>query len=145
MTTGIGETAKRVGSSPDTLRYYEKIGLMRPARTNGGRRLYERDDVERLQFIRRAQAVGFSLDEIRRLLEFRRDPVRCSDSVRKVAASKVEELGGKLESLRRMHDELKLLLELCSGDTEHCPILDSLESEEGNGDASTPVNSRSGA
>lgn len=130
MTASIGEAAERVESSPDTLRYYEKIGLISPGRTSGGRRMYERTDLDRLRFIRRAQAVGFSLDEIRQLLELRRNPARCSRSVRELAASKVEELRGKVEALKRMHDELSLLLELCSGDTERCPILESLDAHE---------------
>lgn len=141
MNASIGEAAESLHSSPDTLRYYEKIGLVRPARTQGGRRMYGRADLERLRFIQRAQAVGFSLAEIRQLLELRRDPVRCSASVRVLATNKLDELSAKLETLRRMNNELSLLLGLCSGDTEHCPILDSLESAEGVGDASTPGDS----
>lgn len=128
MTASIGEAAERLHSSPDTLRYYEKIGLVRPARTPGGRRVYDRTDLEQLRFIQRAQAVGFSLAEIDKLLKLRRDSGRCSESVRSLAANKVEELSGKLEALNRMHDELTLLLGLCSGDSDECPILDSLES-----------------
>lgn len=128
MTASIGKAAERLHSSPDTLRYYEKIGLINPARTAGGRRIFDRTDLERLRFIQRAQAVGFSLAEIDQLLKLRSDPARCSESVRSLAASKVQELGGKLEALKRMHDELTLLLGLCSGDSDECPILDSLES-----------------
>lgn len=128
MTASIGEAAERLHSSPDTLRYYEKIGLVRPARTPGGRRVYDRTDLDQLRFIQRAQAVGFSLAEIDQLLKLRRNPARCSESVRSLAANKVEELSGKLEALNRMHDELTLLLGLCSGDSDECPILDSLES-----------------
>ncbi len=75
----IGETAQRTGLSADTLRYYEKIGLMpRVARDEGGRRRYESRDLARLRFIQRAQRCNFSLDEIRQLLEFRssRDAAR---------------------------------------------------------------------
>lgn len=130
MTASIGEAAERLHSSPDTLRYYEKIGLVNPARTTGGRRVYDRIDLDQLRFIQRAQAVGFSLAEIDQLLKLRSNPVRCSESVRALAAGKVEELGDKLEALRRMHDELSLLLGLCSGDADECPILDSLEPRE---------------
>lgn len=130
MTANIGEAAERLHSSPDTLRYYEKIGLVHPTRTPSGHRVFDRTDLDRLRFIQRAQAVGFSLAEIDQLLKLRSDPVRCSESVRELASSKVEELGGKLEALRHMHDELTLLLGLCSGDSDDCPILDSLESNE---------------
>lgn len=127
----IGAAAETCGISPDTLRYYEKIGLVRPARTAGDRRVYDQDDLDRLGFIRRAQAVGFSLEEIGQLLRLRRDPGGCSESVRALAAGKLEQLDRKLDGLRRMHDELTLLLNLCSGEGAHCPILESLESNAG--------------
>lgn len=131
MTLSIGAAAETSGTSPDTLRYYEKIGLMRPARTAGGRRAFDRQDLEQLRFIRRAQAVRFSLSEIRQLLKLRRDPGGCSMAVRELAARKLRETGERLASLRHVQDELSLLLNLCSGDGDHCPILESLAAAAG--------------
>ena len=90
----IGETAQQTGLSVDTLRYYEKIGLMpRIARDNGGRRRYEARDLGRLRFIQRAQRCNFSLSEIRQLLEFR----SCRDAARPEVARLTEEKLQKTE------------------------------------------------
>ena len=126
----IREAAHAVGLSADTLRYYEKIGLLpRPARGSGGQRTYAEKDLARLRFVRRAQATGFSLDEIKQLLRFRADPMKTSKSVRSLALQKCELLNAQKKELEQMHRELTLLLNLCSGNSEHCPILERLESE----------------
>jgi DNA-binding transcriptional MerR regulator len=124
----IREAAKAVGLSPDTLRYYEKIGLVpRPARGAGGQRAYRENDLARLRFVMRAQALGFSLGEIRQLLRFREDPLRSSQAVRRLAQRKQEALSAQRRTLEHMHSELRLLLTLCTGTGGHCPILERLD------------------
>ncbi|MGH8130820.1 MAG: MerR family transcriptional regulator [Steroidobacteraceae bacterium] len=130
MTLRIREAARTVGLSADTLRYYEKIDLVpRPARAVGGQRTYGEKDLARLRFVVRAQALGFTLKEIRQLLRFRENPVRCSKSVRKLARDKCETLAAQRLALEQTHRELALLLNLCSGASNHCPILERLESD----------------
>lgn len=124
----IGEAALESGFSPDTLRYYEKIGLLPPpVRTPGGKRVYHERDLARLRFVRHAQAVGFSLDEIARLLRFRENPGGSSRAVRELAARKHAQLNEQLATLKSMEAELGLLLSLCRGEPNGCPILDSLD------------------
>lgn len=124
----IGRAASALGLAPDTLRYYEKIGLLpRPSRTVGGRRLYAEKDLTRLRFVRRAQAIGFSLEEIRQLLRLRERPLKCSSGVRELAARKYEHLRQQRWEMQKMERELSLLLNLCAGDPDHCPILEELE------------------
>lgn len=126
----IGDAASLLGIAPDTLRYYEKIGLVpRPSRTTAGRRLYGEKDLVRLHFVRRAQAVGFSLDEIRQLLRLREQPMKCSNGVRALAARKHEYLREQRRQIQRMEKELALLLNLCTGSPDHCPILEGLEGD----------------
>lgn len=129
MTLRIREAAQTVGLTADTLRYYEKINLVpRPARGVGGQRSYGEQDLVRLRFVTRAQALGFSLEEIRQLLRFRENPVRCSKGVRQLARRKCETLAAQRQAVEQMHRELTLLLNLCTGASDHCPILERLES-----------------
>ncbi len=124
----IREAAQAVGLSTDTLRYYEKIRLVPPpARAPGGQRAYTEKDLARLRFVTRAQAIGFSLQEIRQLLKFRENPVKCSKAVRTLALRKCEAVQAQRQMLELMHRELTLLLNLCSGTADHCPILDKLD------------------
>lgn len=130
MTLRIRAAARTVGLSPDTLRYYEKIALVpRPLRSAGGQRSYGGKDLARLRFVVRAQALGFSLLEIRQLLRFRENPARCSDSVRNLARRKCEALAAQRQALEQTHRELSLLLSLCTGAKDHCPILERLETD----------------
>ncbi|TAN02452.1 MAG: MerR family transcriptional regulator [Rhodanobacteraceae bacterium] len=120
----IGEAAQHVGMSADTLRYYERIGLMRRAlRDGGGRRAYTDAELERLRFIKRAQAMDFKLAEIRQLLELRDHPPSARVEARRLAHDKLAEVIERLRTLRHLRDELRLLLNLCLG-AEQCPILE---------------------
>lgn len=124
----IGAAVKKLGLPADTLRYYEKIGLVpRVAKNNSGRRMYSDRDLDRLRFVQRAQSIGFSLEEIRKLLRLRENPVKCSRVVRTLAHEKCSRLQQQLETLKKMHAELSLLLNLCSGEADHCPILERLD------------------
>lgn len=125
----IRGAAETVGLSTDTLRYYEKIRLVpAPARAPGGQRAYTERDLARLRFVTRAQAIGFSLQEIRQLLKFRENPAKCSRAVRALAQRKLEAVQAQRQMLEQMHGELGLLLSLCTGASDHCPILDRLDS-----------------
>ncbi len=112
----IGEMATRLGMSTDTLRYYEKIGLLpRPLRDSGGRRRYVDADLARLLFIQRAQAMNFSLAEIGHLLQLRERPQKTRADVRHLAGEKLAQVELRLKSLRLLRNELRLLLNLCAG------------------------------
>lgn len=125
----IGKTAEVLGLSADTLRYYEKIGLVpRVGKNRSGRRTYSEKDVARLRFVQRAQRIGFSLAEIGQLLKLRDNPVRSSKSTRAMAQRKCTEMHEQIKTLKGMEAELRLLLNLCSGNSNNCPILDRLDS-----------------
>lgn len=124
----IGEAARSLGVGVDTLRYYERIGLVpRPARTAGNARLYDQQDMSRLRFIRRAQKMDFSLEEIGMLLRMRADPANAREEVRTLTARKLEMVEARLEELTKLRDELRLLLNLCRKGRGGCAILDELE------------------
>lgn len=128
MAWSIGAMTEMTGLSTDTLRYYERIGLLpAPERSSGGRRMYRERDRDRIRFIQRAQAIGFSLDEIGQLLRFREDPTGSSRAVRELAVRKHQAVREQMELLRRMEAELDLLTSICRGDSDQCPILDHLE------------------
>lgn len=121
----IGEAAALAGMSVDTLRYYERIGLMqRTTRDQGGRRLYTETALERLYFIARAQAMDFTLAEIGVLLELRTNPVGARKEARRMVVDKLEAVTERLQVLGHLQDELTLLLNRCAGSAESCPILE---------------------
>lgn len=128
----IGEVSRSLGISVDTLRYYERIGLVpRPARTSGNARLYNEQDISRLRFIRRAQKMDFSLEEIGMLLRMRADPANARDEVRTLTASKLAVIDARLGELTQLRDELRLLLNLCrNAGGDGCPILDELDAPD---------------
>ena len=124
----IGQLAARTEVSVDTLRYYEKIGLLPPAlRDAGGRRRYGETDLARLRFIRRAQAMNFSLAEIRSLLQLRERPQVAREDARRITGEKLAQVETRLKSLRLLRNELRLLLNLCTGSEDGCPILESMD------------------
>jgi len=125
----IGEVTKLLGISADTLRYYEKIGLLPPiSRTDSGIRVYDTRDISRLRFIRRAQKMQFSLKEIAELLKMREDPQHARDEVRILTRSKLSEVEEHLDDLQFLRNELQLLLNLCIASDDGCPIIESIES-----------------
>jgi MerR family copper efflux transcriptional regulator len=126
----IGELAERAHVNRETVRYYERRRLLpRPLRAVSGYRVFNEDAVRRLRFIRHAQDLGFSLNEIRELLALRVKTVDTCDRVRERAEAKIADIKRKIESLRHMKDALSELVAECSrrGRTKECPILDSLE------------------
>ena len=109
----IGELAARLAINPKTIRYYEGIGLLpEPERTASGYRLYDEDDVERLTFIKTAQRLGITLDEIREILAFRDRGDRPCDYVRTVLRREVAEIDRRLAELTALRDELVALEDL---------------------------------
>jgi DNA-binding transcriptional MerR regulator len=124
----IGEVRRRLGMSADTLRYYEKIGLLpRVARNGSGVRRYERADLARLKFIQRARLMNFSLDEIRNLLQFRSDPSGSKAQVRELTRRKLDDIGARVDALQALRQELDLLMDSCTGSGKSCPIIDGIE------------------
>jgi MerR family mercuric resistance operon transcriptional regulator len=124
----IGELSRRTGVNIETVRYYEKIGLMpAPARSEGGHRLYGQGHLLRLNFVRRARDLGFTLNEIRGLLELaeQRD-LPCAEA-RVVAAAHLGDVRAKLAALRKMEKVLvQMVAECAAGATPECPILEAL-------------------
>lgn len=127
----IGDVTKMIGLTADTLRYYEKIKLLpKVSRNVSGIREYDVKDISRLKFIKRAQKMNFSLAEISDLLEMRENPQNVRDEVRKLTADKLQEVDDHLQSLNTLRSELQLLLNLCRGTKDGCPIIEELDEED---------------
>jgi len=128
----IGKVAKLAEVGVETIRYYEREGLIAaPPRLEGGYRHYPAQTVERLRFIRRAKALGFSLREVRELLALRIDPGTTCDQVKDRAEVKIAEIEERILSLKRMRQALRKLAAVCGGEgsVEECPILAALENK----------------
>lgn len=127
----IGQAASASGISERMIRHYEKIGLMpAAARRNSGYRDYDSSDVHTLTFIGRARDLGFSVDEIRRLLELWQDRSRASHDVKALALARAAELKRKERALHDMRRSLEHLAASCHGDERpDCPIIGELEGQ----------------
>jgi MerR family transcriptional regulator, copper efflux regulator len=127
----IGEVTKKTGMSADTLRYYEKFGLITDVTRNpSGIRLYSEKNLSHLKFIKRAQHMNFSLEEIKNLLNMREDPQNAKDSVRQLTADKLQKIETQLNELSTLRNELQLLLNLCRGSKDGCPIIEGIDTDE---------------
>ena len=126
----IGKLAKQMGIGVETLRYYERRGLVEPqSRTSSGYRMYDNDARRRLRFIRRAQTLGFSLDEVSELLSLSDRPSESAEEVKRLAREKIEDIEMRIRDLERMKTALSELEEQCpghAGTTAECPILAAL-------------------
>ena len=124
----IGTLSQRTGCHIETIRYYERAGLLpAPARSPGGYRLYGTGHLKRLTFIRRARALGFSIDEVRTLLKLADQRKRPCAEVRVVAAGHLEDVRAKIADLRAMERVLKETVARCAeGAGSHCPVIDAL-------------------
>lgn len=129
----IGEASASSGVSAKMIRYYESIGLLPAAgRTASGYRSYGSADLHNLRFIRRARDLGFSLEEIAKLLSLWRDRERASADVKQIALKHVGELDRKIAEMTAMRATLSHLAEACQGDGRpHCPILEELGDGDG--------------
>jgi DNA-binding transcriptional MerR regulator len=127
----IGKLARIADVSSDTLRYYEREGLIEPAgKSPAGYRLYDQDSARRLRFIKQAQHCGFTLAEIRELLVLRRRDAACCGDVRKRAIEKKRQLESKIRSMRAMSKALDRLIADCVDETQpvdECAILAAFE------------------
>ena len=124
----IGQLSQHLGLSPDTLRYYEKIGLLPSVtRNSAGLRIYDDKDISRLKFIQRAQRMNFTLAEIGQLLEMRENPQNVRADVRALTHKKLSVVEEHLEELVTLRNELQLLINLCQGTEEGCPIIDDID------------------
>jgi len=126
----IGQAARRSGLSARMIRHYEAIGLIVPAgRGDNGYRRYAEAALQRLAFIKRARDLGFSLDEVGRLLDLWQDRQRASAEVKALASAHIAALERRIDELADLRDTLRELVDHCRGDERpDCPILRVLES-----------------
>lgn len=126
-TMKIGELAREAGVNVQTVRYYERRGLLpEPTRRESGYREYTQDFLDRLRFIRRGQELGFTLTEIQELLSLRVDPDTTADEVKARAEAKVDDITRKIEDLDEIRRALGHLAGACGGGhgpTDECPLL----------------------
>lgn len=124
----IGKLAARAAVNLETVRYYEKIGLLPlPPRTEGGHRLYGEEHVKRLIFVRRARELGFTLEEIRALLRLADDQQSSCAKVRVLASDHLSDVRARIADLRRMERVLKQTIGRCAeGTRTECPLLEVL-------------------
>lgn len=129
----IGEVARRAGVGVETVRFYERQGLLEePERRASGYRQYDGEAVDVLRFIRRAKELGFTLKEIKGLLGLRLDASATRAEVREQARAKVADIEARIADLQRMRDVLQKLVRKCHGDgaASGCPILEALQGRE---------------
>ena len=126
----IGEVASQAGVHVETLRYYERRGIVdKPPRSGANYRLYPGDTIQRVRFIKRAQELGFSLTEIADLLSLRMNPEASRADVKTRAEAKLTDIEAKIQTLQRMKKALRKITATCdgTGSTTDCPILNALE------------------
>nr|WP_298410913.1 helix-turn-helix domain-containing protein [uncultured Halomonas sp.] len=125
---GIGDLARHSGCKPETVRYYERIGLLPDAtRSEGGQRRYDERTVRRLTFIRHARDFGFSIEAVRELLEMADHPEMPCDEVDAFAKHHLAEVESRLQRLAALRDELKRMVTQCAGGrVESCRIIEVL-------------------
>ncbi len=124
----IGSLSRDTGCNIETIRYYERIGLMpKPPRSKGGHRLYEKDHLKRLSFIRRSRDLGFTLEEVRGLLRMIDGHDYTCDEVKVLTLNHLHEVQQKIADLRRLERVLKTMAAECEGgNVPDCPIIDAL-------------------
>lgn len=125
----VGQLAKHADCQVETVRYYEKSGLMpAPPRSLGGHRLYDLNHLKRLHFIRRSRNLGFTLEQIKALLRFVDEPHHHCADVRELALAHIQEVEQKIADLNRMHAALENMAAQCQDAyaIDDCPIIDAL-------------------
>ena len=131
-TMTIGKLAKRAGVGVETIRFYERKGLIpEPPRRSSGYREYDDDTVTRVRFIRHAKELGFTLKEINGLLSLQLDPEKPCQDVNRRIETKLSDIDEKIQMLNRMKDALQRLSTQCGGEgsVSDCPILEALEDD----------------
>ena len=130
----IGKVARRAGIGVETIRFYEREGLLTaPVRRDSGYRFYTERAISRIRFIRRAKELGFSLKEIKELLQLRRNSSSTCEDIREKAEAKIANVEAKIAMLKKMKQALTELSLACKGRTSlgECPILEFLDKEGG--------------
>ncbi|MGR3713989.1 MAG: Cu(I)-responsive transcriptional regulator [Shimia sp.] len=131
----IGDVAERSGLPAKTIRYYEDIGFITPARSANGYRQFSEKDLHKLTFVGRARSLGFTIEDCRTLLAQYEDRGRASADVKRVAQQNLASIDAKIADLRDMRATLAHLVNCCAGDDRpDCPILDNL-----GGTSETPI------
>lgn len=126
----VGQLAKRVGVNVETLRYYERLHLLAPStRTPSGYRVYGPTELHRLHFIKNAQALGFTLQEIAEFLNLRVASTATCGDVKRKTQGKLAQVDTKIKDLQALARSLRTLIRSCDAQkiTDHCPILESLD------------------
>jgi Cu(I)-responsive transcriptional regulator len=133
----IGKAAQRSGVTPKSIRYYESVGLIeRVARGQNGYRDYDDADIETLRFVHRGRGLGFSMEEVARLLSLWEDRTRASADVKRMTLAHIADIERKIGELEAMRSALSHLAEHCHGDDRpECPILDDLAGHRHGGHA----------
>jgi Hg(II)-responsive transcriptional regulator len=132
-TLSIGQVARRAGVGVETVRFYEREGLLEePPRRASGYRQYSEEVIKRIHFIKRAQQLGFSLKEITELLTLRVDAHTSCEEVKQRTEAKIAEVEQKLVALQRMRQALLQVAALCTGEgpASACPMLEALDHQE---------------
>ena len=131
----IGALAKATGSKVETIRYYERIGLLAaPARSRGGHRHYGDAALKRLNFIRRARRLGFALDAVRALLAMADGEEQNCANAERIAAAHLDDVRAKIADLERMESVLAVMVAACAGGTTpECPVIEALYDREATG------------
>ncbi|WP_171126251.1 MULTISPECIES: Cu(I)-responsive transcriptional regulator [unclassified Ruegeria] len=123
----IGDVSTQTGLPAKTIRYYEDIGLVKPLRDDNGYRRYRSQDIHKLNFLGRARALGFTIEDCRTLMALYEDDTRASSDVKKVARAHLAQVEAKIADLNAMRDTLGHLIDACAGDDRpDCPILQDL-------------------
>lgn len=132
VTFTIGTLSRATGVAADTLRWYERQGLLpAPQRRPSGYREYDEAAVRRVRFVRGAKELGFTLEEIAQLLRLQDDRAHGVDGIRRQAQSRLDELDARIARMTAMRDELAALVAACpgEGDPEACPILERIHAD----------------
>lgn len=127
----ISDVAERSGLPAKTIRYYEDIGLISPPRDANGYRAFRESDLHKLAFLGRARALGFKVEDCRKLLGLYENEARSSSEVKALAKQHLDEIQRKITDLSEMRETLAHLVDCCAGDNRpDCPILASLAQEQ---------------
>jgi len=140
----IGKLSKRTGCNIETIRYYERIGiLLKPQRSEGGTRLYSEGQIKRLVFVRRSRELGFSLEEIRALLRLVDGGGRTCGQVQEITLHHLGDIRRKIVDLKKLEKILAKISSQCEGGVvPECPILDALFEKKSQRDAGPNINVR---
>jgi len=123
----ISEASRQSGLPSKTIRYYEDIGIVKPARAENGYRAYSEIDIHQLAFVQRSRSLGFTIEECKLLLSLYSDDQRASADVKALALNKVDQIDQKIRELKSLKSTLSNLAKSCHGNHKpQCPILDDL-------------------